>query len=277
MSMVVSIIIPAHNEARYLGRCLAALLDSDPAQGHGLEVIVVANGCTDDTVAVARRYEAATRERGWRLKVLEIPDASKVKALNAGDLAAIGHFRVYLDADVHVSRKLVVQLVQALGTERPRYATGAPLVARPDSQLTRAYARFWQRVPFNQSNAPGFGVYAVNAQGRARWAEFPDVVADDTFVRLHFAPEERVQVAATYTWPMVEGLRPLVRVRRRQDAGSAQIAARYPELMVNDDKARPDIWALAKADPTGFAAYALVSLMVRLAQPFAGSGWSRGR
>lgn len=277
MSMVVSVIIPAHDEARYIGRCLAALLDSDPASGCGMEVIVVANGCRDDTAAVARRYDAATRERGWRLKVLEIADASKIMALNAGDLAAIGHFRVYLDADVHVSQKLIAQLVRALGTDAPRYATGTPRVARPESRLTRAYARFWQRVPFNQTNAPGFGIYAVNAQGRARWAEFPQVVADDTFVRLHFTPAERMQADATYTWPMVEGLGPLVRVRRRQDAGTAQIAARYPHLIAHDDKVRPDILALAKADPTGFAAYALVSVMVRLGRPFAGSGWSRGR
>jgi glycosyltransferase involved in cell wall biosynthesis len=277
MSMVISVIVPAHNEARYIGRCLAALLDSDPVPGHALELVVVANGCVDDTVPLAKRYVQPAKERGWRMKVLDIPDASKIKALNSGDLAAIGHYRIYLDADVRVSPNLVLQLVQHLGTEAPRYATGSARIARAESALTRAYARFWQRVPFNRANAPGFGLYAVNAAGRARWAEFPSVIADDTFVRLNFAPDERAQVAAHYTWPMVEGLRTLVRVRRRQDAGSAEIAALYPDLMVNDDKAKPDILSLAKADPTGFAAYAFVSLLVRLGTPFAGSGWSRGR
>ena len=46
---------------------------------------------------------------------------------------------------------------------------------------------------------------------------------------------------ADYTWPMVEGLSRLVRVRRRQDAGTTEIAARYPDLMKHEDKARPDI------------------------------------
>lgn len=277
MSVVVSIIIPANNEARYLGQCLATLLDSDPVPGHTMELIVVANGCTDDTAKVARRYEMPSRERGWTLKVLELREGSKIKALNAGDVAAIGRFRLYLDADVRVSRPLLAQIVTALSTDMPRYATGTPVISRPESRLTRAYARFWQNVPFNQSSAPGFGIYAVNATGRARWAKFPNVIADDTFVRLQFSPDEREQVAAHYTWPMVEGMMRLVRVRRRQDTGTAEIAARYPELLENEGKGRPDIFALAKADPTGFAVYGLVALMVRLGKPFAAKNWSRGR
>lgn len=277
MSVVISIIIPASNEARYIGQCLTALLDSDPVPGHALELIVVANGCTDDTVKVARRYDMPARERGWTLKVLDLKEGSKIKALNAGDVAAIGRYRVYVDADVRVSPLLLGQLIEALSSPNPRYATGTPRIAPPESRVTRAYARFWQSVPFNKSNAPGFGLFAVNATGRARWGKFPHVIADDTFVRLQFAPEERVQVAADYTWPMVEGLAPLVRVRRRQDMGTAEIAKRYPELLPNEGKACPDIMALAKADPTGFATYALVALLVRAGKPFADKDWSRGR
>ncbi len=57
------------------------------------------------------------------------------------------------------------------------------------SALTRAYARFWQRLPFNRTVAPGYGLYAVNAAGRARWEAFPAIISDDTFVRLQFTPE----------------------------------------------------------------------------------------
>lgn len=277
MSIVISVIIPANNEGAYIGQCLAALLDSDPVPGHALELIVVANGCTDDTVKVARRYQIATSERGWTLKVLDLAEGSKIKALNAGDVSAIGRYRVYLDADVRVSQPLLGQLVAELATDAPRYATGTPLIERSESRLTRSYARFWQNVPFNRGQAPGFGLFAVNAAGRARWAKFPDIIADDTFVRLQFAPSERVQIAASYTWPMVEGLGRLVRVRRRQDKGTREIAKRFPDLLQNEDKARPDILALAKADPGGFAVYAIVMLLVRMGQPFAGKEWSRGR
>lgn len=278
MSTVVSVIIPANNEAGYIGQCLAALLDSDPVPGHAIELIVVANGCTDDTVTIAGRYEAPARERGWTLKTLDLATGSKIKALNAGDALAIGRYRVYLDADVRVRQSLLRQIVGVLNTDAACYATGTPKIAPPDSRLTCIYARFWQTVPFNQGAAPGFGLFAVNAAGRARWPKFPNVIADDTFVRLQFSPEERVQVKGEYIWPMVEGLAQLVRVRRRQDKGTKQIAAHYPELLQNDDKERPDILTLAKGDPRGFAVYAFVALLVRLNKPFSDrQEWSRGR
>src|SRR5438067_1818152 len=48
---MISVVVPAHNEERYLGRTLAALR----RQNYPLfEIIVVANGCTDRTPAVAR-------------------------------------------------------------------------------------------------------------------------------------------------------------------------------------------------------------------------------
>lgn len=87
MSAVFSILIPASNEARYIGPCLNALLASDPVPGFTVEVIVIANGCTDDTAARAKRFAPVAAERGWRLKVIKQPEGSKPGALNAGDLA----------------------------------------------------------------------------------------------------------------------------------------------------------------------------------------------
>ena len=50
---MASVVIAAHNEEAVIGRTLDALLAS--AAGHSLEVVVSANGCTDQTVAVASR------------------------------------------------------------------------------------------------------------------------------------------------------------------------------------------------------------------------------
>src|SRR5690242_13796117 len=46
----ISVVIPAHNEAGYLPRVLAALREEDYP---GLEIVVVCNGCTDDTPEIA--------------------------------------------------------------------------------------------------------------------------------------------------------------------------------------------------------------------------------
>lgn len=97
-------------------------------------------------------------------------------------------------------------------------------------------------------------------------------------MRLQFTPDERHEVAARYHWPMVEGWGNLVRVRRRQDAGVAEIHARWPELAANEGKAKltpSGLARLAAKSPFGFAVYAAVSLMVRL-RPAQGE-WTRGR
>lgn len=275
----LSVILPAHDEAGFIGACLEALLASELGNVRP-ELIVVANACGDDTAAVAQGFEEKAKAAGWAMVVIDTATPGKLNALNEGDAAARGAMRVYIDADVIVSPQLLAEIANALVTDQPRYASGSPVVSPAKSGFTRAYARVWQRLPFVTQGVPGFGLFAVNAAGRKRWGAFPYIIADDHFVRLHFAPDERVRVAAPYSWPMVEGPRNLVRVRRRQDAGVAEIAARYPELARNEDVARPGLGTLtpiAFRDPVGFAAYLAVKLAVK--SPLFGNSqrWERGR
>ena len=170
--------------------------------------------------------------------MLDLAQGGKPGALNAGDAVVQGDRRAYLDADVIVSPAVMAELVRALEAEAPRYAGASPRIPRARSAVTRAYARFWQRLPFAQSVAPGYGLFAVNTAGRTRWGDFPAIISDDTFVRLQFTPAERVQVPAPYDWPMIEGLAALTRVRRRQDAGVAEIDRLYPGLLAREGKPR---------------------------------------
>lgn len=274
---MLSIIIPANNEAALIGRCLAAVLASQGPTA--AEIIVVANGCRDATAEVARGFGPQAGERGWRLAVLELAEGGKMGALNAGDAAAEYPMRAYLDADVVVSPALMGQLCDVLDRPGPAYASGKVVIAPAASRASRAYGRIYAQVPFMTHGVPGCGLYAVNGPGRARWGAFPGIISDDTFVRLSFAPAERFAVPASYRWPLVEGLGNLLKVRRRQDAGVAEIARTFPALMANDDKPRfgaAKALGMALRDPTGFALYAGVGLVARLGRSRPG-GWSRGR
>lgn len=271
-----SIIIPAHDEAGYIDGCLDSLL----AQDHTgpIEVIVVANGCKDDTAALARARAGEFAAKGWLLRVEELPQGGKIGALNHGDACATHAMRQYLDADLRLSPRLIGAMVRALDVPAPRYAGGRLVVAPAKSRVSRLYARFWQKLPFVADNVTGAGQWGVNAAGRARWGEFPQVISDDTFARLQFAEGERILIDEAFEWPIVEGFWTLVRVRRRQDRGVAEIAERFPELLQRQGHVRPsraELLRLAMADPAGFATYLAVALAVRLGRN--DQDWARGR
>ncbi|KIC15530.1 glycosyltransferase family 2 protein [Leisingera sp. ANG-DT] len=278
MTPRVSVLIPAHNEAGYIGDCLQAVFASDPLpEGMTAEVLVLANGCTDATAALARD---ALPPDGWDLQVLELPEGGKLGALNAGDAAARGDILIYLDADVLVSPGLLPQIAVALDLEAPRYASGCPQVSSARSPVTRAYARLWMQLPFFSSGVPGFGIFAMNRAGRQRWGNWPDIIADDIFARLKFAPGERVRVPASYSWPMVEGFRNLVKVRRRQNAGVSEVAAKFPQLTRNEDTVKASAGTalqLLLRDPLGFLAYGAVALAVKTPLFASRTRWTRGR
>ena len=273
----ISVIIPAHNETAVIGRCLNSVLASD--SGSPVQVIVVANGCSDGTAELAQSFEDQFQARGWDLTVLDLPEGGKPNALNAGDRVARFGTRVYLDADVTLSPTVLAELADVLNVDAPQYASGRLNIVAPDSMASRAYARIWRKVPFMAQGVPGCGLFAVNAAGRARWGDFPAIISDDTFVRLHFAAHERVSTSGSYDWPVVSGLRNLVRVRSRQDRGVVEVRALYPDLVKNEDTPATGVGEklkLALADPFGFATYTGVALAVRFL-PKGDSGWSRGR
>lgn len=275
---MISIIIPANNEEGFIGACLDHILQSKNIDG--MQVIVAANGCRDGTIAEAAMRGDKFTQKGWQFDVLDLEKGSKIVALNAGDAAAIHTSRVYVDADILITPNLIFQIYEALDRPEPAYSSGRAQIRQADSFLSERYARFWERLPFWANGIPGCGVYAVNAAGRARWAEFPTLISDDTFVRFQFAPSEMHGVPATYSWPITEGFGNLVRVRRRQDVGLAEVRKLLPEQADRMDTTAPTIAEKIRhlfQDPLGFLIYASVALTVRLPVFQGRETWDRGR
>jgi hypothetical protein len=182
---IASIAIPAHDESSVIGRCLDALA---PLSEH-LEIVVVCNGCRDDTATVARRHLLRHGSREHR--VFEIDRASKTAALRLADGALTTFPRLYLDADVVVSPRAITDLVAALEHDDQ-------LVVRPPvrhdldgaSHWARRHARARSRIEWFDTALWGGGVIAVSAAGRKRLGTWPDVVADDLWVASRVEPGE---------------------------------------------------------------------------------------
>ncbi len=222
---VISVIVPAHNEAAVILRGLAAMTTG--ASPGEIEVIVVCNGCSDDTAQVARGF-------GSPVKVIETEVPSKTNAMNLGDAAASGFPRIYADADVVLSLASIRALAASLAP-----APGGTLAAAPavrtiyptgTTWAVRAYYDFWMSLPYIQEGMMAAGVYAASQDGRARFDRFPDLISDDGFFRLHFGPTERVEVAgALSTVSAPSNLGDLIKIKTRSRLGVIQLMARYPD------------------------------------------------
>jgi hypothetical protein len=184
---VVSIVVPAHNEAAVIEGNLRRLL-SGTAAGE-FDVVVVANACSDRTAELARQVDG--------VRVIETPTPGKPHALRLGDAACLTFPRLYLDADVEMGAASVRALVLACAA--PEVLAGAPV---PELNLdgVGGVARRVHRV-HEQLIAPtralaGVGAYLLTEPGHARVFPIPDVISDDGWVHTSFAPNERVVVPA---------------------------------------------------------------------------------
>jgi glycosyltransferase involved in cell wall biosynthesis len=87
---MMSVIIPTHNRRELLMKKLHALEVQNPS-----EVIVVADGCTDDTVKALQLYSP-----NYSLRFLETPGKGAAFARNAGAREAKGDYLLFSDDDV---------------------------------------------------------------------------------------------------------------------------------------------------------------------------------
>lgn len=257
---MTSVVIPAHDEAAVIGATLAALFASDGADD--LDVVVVANGCTDDTAAVARAVDP-------RVRVIETETAGKARALNRGDASARSFPRVYLDADTVLEPTVIPALVAALA--EPEALAAAP-VLRLDTSVSswavRAYLSVWQELPQVRDSLAGRGVYALSETGHDRLGTFPDVLNDDGYVDRLFADgTARTVATATSTVVAPRTLRQLVRRRTRVVAGNTQLRQfRFPAPLRARSR-RPGWLQVPREHPRlalALAVFLPVSVLVRL-------------
>jgi glycosyltransferase involved in cell wall biosynthesis len=219
-----SVIVPAHNEAQVIEAGLRSM-----TQGFGpdeLEIIVVCNGCRDDTARLARGF-------GPIVKVIETDVASKSHALNLGDQAALGMPRLYVDADVVLTPAGLRAIVEVLesGAALAAAPTVETVILEGTSLTVRQFYRVWMSLPYVNEGMVGAGVYALSREGRARFGAFPSIIADDGYIRLLFRHGERVKVAAAVCKVRApKTLGDLIKIKTRSRLGVLELAQTFPEL-----------------------------------------------
>ena len=103
--VVLSIIVPAHNEEKLIGETLRAIAAAAPSAGVPCEVIVVDDASVDRTAAIAAA-------QGARIVGAEVRQIGAAR--NLGARAARGDMLVFVDADTIVPPEVLRAAVAAL-------------------------------------------------------------------------------------------------------------------------------------------------------------------
>ena len=145
-----SVVIPTHNRSAVLRRSLDAFL-RQTFPFDSFEVVVVADGCVDDTVEVARGFNAP-----FQLSFLETPGEGPAAARNKGAAAARGGLLIFIDDDVEVTPGFVEAHVLAHQKQSGVIVLGyLPPVLSGQSGFFRTALRTWWEAMFDRMRQRG--------------------------------------------------------------------------------------------------------------------------
>jgi chlorobactene glucosyltransferase len=194
---VVSVIVPARDEAANIEPCVRSILAASYAP---LELIVVDDRSSDGTAEIVERLAAAPEAAG-RMRLVrgaELPAGwfGKQWALVQGYRAARGELLLFADADTRHHPELVGRAVRALGTE---HAALVSVVSRQEM------ATFWERLILPQiffALASRVGDLQRVNRTRVEW----DAIANGQFILTTRAAYDAVGTHETVRQSVVEDM-----------------------------------------------------------------------
>lgn len=196
----VTLLIAAYNERDVIGRKLANSLDLDYPK-ELLQILVAADGSTDDTPSVIRSYADRGVELSFR------PERrGKVAAINHAMESARGGIVVFSDANNDYDRGALRELVRPFADATVGGVVGAKQVAAGDGSLSEAEGLYWRYESFIRSRESELGsctgaVGEIFAIRRSLFEPPPEgIICDDFYIatrilrgghRVVYCPEAR--------------------------------------------------------------------------------------
>src|SRR6478752_1065470 len=113
----LSVVVPVYDVEAFLPECLASLARQTYSD---LEVVIVDDGSTDGSAAIAERFAA----RDPRFRVVSQPNGGLSRARNTGIAAATGEFLAFADSDDLLPPDAYERLLGSLDRTGSDFATG---------------------------------------------------------------------------------------------------------------------------------------------------------
>lgn len=193
--MMISIGIVAYNEGLSVYQALRSLIVASERCSEPVEIIVVASGCTDNTIAEARR---ALAHHNQHTLFVENERQGKAAALNKVAELASGEILVLCDADVRVDSQSIFSLSKAF-MEDPELEVASAKVSvlrGPNKVLTKIGELSAQALDNYRQLPSGEGLWMVcghlYAVKTIAWKDIPEyVVSDDVYIGLRSVSQGR--------------------------------------------------------------------------------------
>lgn len=232
---LVTVLIPALDEAASIGACLDAVQAQDYQH---LQIVVVDNGSTDDTVEIVRRHRAAD----GRVEVVECPRPRIPAALNAGLSVARGRWLVRIDAHSTVGPDYVRLAVGRLAEGRwggvggrkdgvGVTRAGRAIAAAMGSRFGVGGSTYHHGTTAREVDHVAFGAYPLEIlRGLGGWDE--NIAANEDFEM-----DQRIREAGwpllfdpqlVVAWQCRQSIPDLFGQYRRYGSGKVAVAARHP-------------------------------------------------
>jgi CDP-glycerol glycerophosphotransferase len=113
----ISVVVPVYNVEEYLEECLTSVVRQT---ARDLEILVVDDGSTDGSAAIAQAFAA----RDERIRIITQPNGGLGAARNTGAAAATGEYLAFLDSDDVLPPNAYELLVTSLEKTGSDFATG---------------------------------------------------------------------------------------------------------------------------------------------------------
>jgi GT2 family glycosyltransferase len=168
---MISIIIPAYNEEKWIGQCLQSIARQEDIDKH--EVIVVDNNSSDKTAEIVRTQFPQVR-------LAEEKQQGLARARNAGAHRATGDILVFFDADNKIPSGWILKLVEFFKKHPEIVGVSGPVSFYDLPRVHKFWEYFWFRFFYPFVN---FFLYTVLRKGQI-WAGANMAIRRSAFERV---------------------------------------------------------------------------------------------
>ncbi len=133
MNHLITIIVPVYNTSAYLDACMQSILRQSYTH---LEILLINDGSTDDSLSICRRYEAADP----RVRVIDQENRGLSGVRNVGVAAATGDYVTFVDSDDEITDNAIELLYGDVIAHDADIASAVKAAVRADGQINNSFA-----------------------------------------------------------------------------------------------------------------------------------------